>query len=277
MPDTIAGYIDRSRVKGQTYRYAGCPVPTVFTGDIDVVSDDLLSKAMTVTNDGTHGTFPRQEADKYLVTTTEYGDSTYLQSAINCSDRTEYRRIKSGTNDWTQWVSVSAVVDQFNGRIGTLETTVNGNDSTTGLTTKTSDLENYVVNGIGDKAGLWTRVDTIEKAKYGENIANLQTSLNEKIKQIVITQNVSMRTAGEVNGRFQLGTELVYPKNASGTKTGILIGMRVNTAQIAAINGTVYMLCYSENGTKPYINYQKGSGVTFSNVSHEFIFTFYIP
>lgn len=270
MSDTVAGYIDRSYVKGQTYRYAGCPVPTIFTGNINTISDDLLAKAMTVVNDGTHGTFPREEADKYLVTTTEYGDSTYLQSAINCSDRTEYRRIYSNSN-WTQWVSVNAVVDQFNGRIGALETTVNGNDSTVGLATRTNDLEGCVTSGIGDKAGLMTRVDVIERAKYGESITNLQTVLSNKIKQVVITQNISMRTVGEVNGKFQLGTELVYPTGS------ILIGMRVNTNQISAINGTVYMLCYSENGTKPYINYQKGSGVTFSNISHDFIFTFYTP
>jgi len=270
MPDTIAGYIDRSYVKGQMYKYAGCPVPTVFTGDIDTISDDLLVKAILVVNSGNNGTFPKDTADTYLITTVEYGNSTYLQSAVNCSDRTEYRRIKSGSNAWTDWLSVSAVVDEFDGRISKNTEDIGTNS------TRIDNLSN-TVNGTSTTAGLSSRVDVLERGNYGEKITNLQTSLNEKIKQIVITQNVSMRTAGEVNGRFQLGTELVYPTNAGGTKTGILIGMRVNTAYITAINGTVYMLCYSENGTKPYINYQKGSGVTFSNVPHEFIFTFYIP
>ena len=264
MPDTIAGYIDRSYVKGQVYRYAGCPVPTVFTGDIDTISDDLLVKAMIVINDGTHGTFPKDTADTYLITTVEYGNSTYLQSAVNCSDRTEYRRIKSGSNDWTDWLSVSAVVDEFDERIS---------KNTEDIGTNSSRIDNLsnTVNGTSTTAGLSSKVDVLERGNYGEKITNLQTSLSNKIKQVTISQNVSMRTVGEVNGRFQLGTELAYPANS------ILIGMRVNTTYIAAINGTVYMLCYSENGTRPYINYQKGSGVTFSNVPHDFIFTFYTP
>ena len=264
MPDTIAGYIDRSYVKGQVYRYAGCPVPTVFTGDIDTISDDLLVKAILVVNSGNNGTFPKDTADTYLITTVEYGNSTYLQSAVNCSDRTEYRRIKSGSSDWTDWLSVSAVVDEFDGRISKNTEDIGTNS------TRIDNLSN-TVNGTSTTAGLSSRVDVLERGNYGEKITNLQTGLSNKIKQVTISQNVSMRTVGEVNGKFQLGTELVYPTGS------ILIGMRVNTAQITAINGTVYMLCYSENGTKPYINYQKGSGVTFSNVPHDFIFTFYTP
>lgn len=260
----FAGYVDRDIVKGHAYRLAGCPVPTVFTGNIDVISDDIFVKAMLVVNDGTHGTFPKDAADTYLVNTVEYGNSTYLQSAVNCSDRTEYRRIKSGSNDWSQWLSASDVADQFDSRIKTLEDN---------RTVDESDIERLktVIDGTASTAGLTSRVTILENGNYGSKITDLTNKINNKIKQVTISQNITMGTSGEVNGKFQLATELAYPDG------GILIGMRVNTAQIAAINGTVYMLCYAANGTKPYINYQKGSGVTFSQIPHDFIFTFYIP
>jgi hypothetical protein len=274
----ITGYIDRDIVKGHTYRLAGCPVPTVFTGDIDIISDDILVKAMLVVNDGTRGTFPTDGAFTYLVNTIEYGNSTYLQTAVNCSDRKEYRRIKSGSSDWTKWLSASDAADEFSNRIGTLETTINGNDSVVGLTSRTKDLEDRVTNGYntsdGFKSGLITRVDTIEKAGYGTSISNLNTALSEKIKQVVLTQNVSSGTSGEVFKQFQLNDNLVYP--VVGTKTGILISMRADTKWPGAAQGVTLMLIHAENGARPYINLQKGPGVTFDK-EFNFIFTFYIP
>lgn len=260
----IAGYIDRDIVKGHTYRLAGCPVPTVFTGNIDVISDDILVKAMVVVNDGNdRGTFPGGKAGTYLVNTIEYGNLTYLQSAVDCSDNREYRRIKSGSAEWTGWLSASDEVDRFDRRISDLE----GN-----ATADEGDIARLklLVEGNTTTPGLTSRVNVIETANYGSQISDLRSGLNNKIKQVVITQNVKMSTVGETFGKFQLGTELAYPTN------GVLIGMRVNTSHPGNITGVVYMLTYAANGTKPYINYQKGPNVTF-NESHDFIFTFYIP
>lgn len=102
MSENIAGYIDRSYVKGQTYRLAGCPRPLTSTGiDINTISSDLLVKALYVDSTRSSGTFPGLGV--FLITTVEYGNSTYLQTAISLSTGYEYRRIKSGTNSWTEW------------------------------------------------------------------------------------------------------------------------------------------------------------------------------
>lgn len=263
MPDNIAGYIDRSYVKGSTYRYAGCPIPTVFTGNINVVSEDLLVKAMVAVSGTAQGDFPGTVADRFLIQTIKYGNDVYLQTAVT-SDGSEYRRIYTEGSGWTDWNSVSKEFDAVDGRLDELE-------SYKSSSTLTIDKHTKQLDGDGTTPGLTDRVQAIENQGYGTQITLLNTKINNKIQQVVISQNVSMRTSGEVNGYFQLGTELNYPKN------GILIGMAVNTSQIGKIAGTVYMLCYSANGTKPYINYQKGSGVTFSNVPHDFIFTFYVP
>lgn len=263
MPDNIAGYIDRSYVKGSTYRYAGCPIPTVFTGNINVVSEDLLVKAMVAVSGTAQGDFPGTVADRFLIQTIKYGNDVYLQTAVT-SDGSEYRRIYTEGSGWTDWNSVSKEFDAVDGRLDKLESYQRSSKSTIDKHTKQLD-------GDTSTPGLTSRVQAIEDQGYGTKITSLNTKINNKIQQVVISQNITMGTPGEVNGKFQLGTELVYPNG------GILIGMRVNTDKIKAINGTVYMLSYSANGTKPYINYQKGSGVTFSNVPHDFIFTFYVP
>lgn len=263
MPDNIAGYIDRSYVKGSTYRYAGCPIPTVFTGNINVISEDLLVKAMVAVSGTAQGDFPGTVADRFLIQTVKYGDNIYLQTAVN-STGSEYRRIHTEESGWTEWNSVSKEFDAVDGRLDELEFYEESSKLTINKHTKQLD-------GDGTTPGLTARVQAIENQGYGTQISLLNTKINNKIQQVTISQNVSIRTTGEINGYFQLSTELNYPIN------GVLIGMTVNTSQIGKISGTVYMLCYSANGTKPYINYQKGSGVTFSNVPHDFIFTFYVP
>lgn len=108
MSENIAGYIDRSYIKGHYYKYAGCPKPVVTTANIDTISSDILSKAMFVKVGNTAGgTFPPgyAEGDVYLVTTIEYGNSVYLQTAYNASNGYEYRRINSEGN-WTKWLNL---------------------------------------------------------------------------------------------------------------------------------------------------------------------------
>lgn len=267
MSENIAGYIDRSIVKGQTYRYAGASVPTTFVGDINTITEDLLVKAMYVENNGqSTGDFPVAVGGRFLMDTIKYGNDTYLQIAYPLDSCIEYARIYSN-GSWTKWATSNAgdiaeEVQKLRTDVNAIHTDENNNGLLDKLTNDVRKLDSQT-----DPKG---RVTIVEQTV--NTINNTFTEkINNKIKQVVISQNITMGTSGEVNGKFQLGTELVYPTN------GVLIGMRVNTAQIAAINGTVYMLCYAANGTKPYINYQKGSGVTFSQIPHDFIFTFYIP
>lgn len=92
--------------------------------------------------------------------------------------------------------------------------------------------------------------------------------LHDKIQQVTLTQNISISAT---SGYFQLSENLVYPRTDA-----ILIGMRVQTSQISATSGTVYMLANAHNGTQPYIQFQRG-GASFTGRSHDFIFTFYLP
>ena len=112
MPNNIAGYIDRSYVKGSTYRYAGCPIPTVFTGNINVVSEDLLVKAMVAVSGTAQGDFPGTVADRFLIQTIKYGNDVYLQTAVT-SDGSEYRRI------YTEVLNIEEFIQKvLDGRIG---------------------------------------------------------------------------------------------------------------------------------------------------------------
>lgn len=92
--------------------------------------------------------------------------------------------------------------------------------------------------------------------------------LHDKIQQVTLTQNISMSSA---SGYIQLSDNLDYPRSDA-----ILIGMQVRTASVGATTGTIYQLVYWEDGGRPFIQYQRGSS-SFSNVSHDFIFTFYLP
>lgn len=90
----------------------------------------------------------------------------------------------------------------------------------------------------------------------------------DKIQQVILTQNVSMASA---SGYFQLDDALDYP-----APNAILIGMTVRTGSVASTAGTIYSLVYWEDGEQPYVQYQRGA-LNFSNLSHDFIFTFYLP
>lgn len=106
------------------------------------------------------------------------------------------------------------------------------------------------------------------KLKVTEDIEADGVKLHDKIQQVTLTQNVSMSST---SGYFQLSDDLDYPR-----ADAILIGMQVRTGQIGRTAGTVYQLAYWDDGAKPYIQYQRGSS-SFSNISHDFIFTFYLP
>lgn len=268
MPDDIAGYIDRSYVKGLAYKYAAGPIPTVFTGNINEVSDDLLVKAMYVVNDGSAtGDFPTV-GGQYLLNTIRYGNDYYLQTAVTISSDNiiEYSRIYSN-GSWTKWVTsnpgdTKSQVDTLSARVDAIYNT-NVNPNTGMLVDLTSR-----VTALDRENGRVASVETAASTNK-TNIDSLNGKLSNKIQQVTLSRNIKMTSQSETFGQFKLDT-LNYPAN------GILMGMRVNTQWPGNISGVIYMLVYAADGAQPFINYQKAPSVTFNQV-HDFIFTFYVP
>ena len=100
---TIAGYADLAEIKGQYYRYAGCPIPVASsTVNVNTDLENLIAKAIIVTKGQNGGDLP-PELGSYLLTTVEYGNSNYLQTAYSVTSGYEYRRFKFGATAWKDW------------------------------------------------------------------------------------------------------------------------------------------------------------------------------
>ncbi len=169
MSENIAGYIDRSYVKGQTYRYAATPAPTVFTGNIDEISDaNLLSKAMLVNRAQiSGGELPNNFGNTFLITTVKYGNGTYLQTAYLVQadyECWEYRRIYS--NGWTSWIGVDSAINTVDGKIqdakDTADSAYTAINGTNGINSQISTI-NASLNTIENTRipGLSTDIDRV--------------------------------------------------------------------------------------------------------------------
>lgn len=108
------------------------------------------------------------------------------------------------------------------------------------------------------------------KVKITGNLIVNGTPWSGRIQQVTLTQNITINTP-DASGYFQLNDDLDFPD-----PNAVLIGMQVKCQNIAATSGTIYSLVYWEDGQQPYIMYQHAA-VNFSNISHDFIFTFYVP
>lgn len=188
MPDNIAGYADKTYIKGQYYRYAASPKPVVFNGNIDdIVGTDLLVKAMFVTRGEANGTFPSDFGDTFLVQTIKYGTDTYLQTAYLVQsgyDCYEYRRIYSNGN-WTAWIGIDSQIAEvdtkaqdakdtaddcagsistMSGQISSLNSSVNSLNSSIGsvsgqigsVSNRLSTVESRTVNCGKKPLNLWS-------------------------------------------------------------------------------------------------------------------------
>jgi len=208
MSENIAGYIDRSYIKGQTYRYAANPAPVVFTGNIDEISDsDLLAKGMLVVRDQAAGTLP-ETGNTFLITTVKYGNNTYLQTAYLVQtgyECWEYRRIYS--NGWTSWIGVDSSIND-------VDLKVTGPD---GAKTKAEEAL-AAINGSGSSVGLSTRVgnletnvSTIENTELSQirtDIGTVRSDVN-KLSSNIVTQSLY---CASLNG-------LAFTKMAIASKT----------------------------------------------------------
>ena len=189
MSENIAGYIDRSYIKGQTYRYAATPAPIVFTGNIDEISDnDLLSKAMLVTRGQVGGKLPNEFGNTFLITTVKYGNNTYLQTAYLVQsgyECWEYRRIYS--SGWTEWIGVDSAINLVNSKIDGADqkadsalaaiSGTNGiNSQISDINTKINTINNTTIPSLsGDIDQVRGRVGTLETNSSTKDISNTYT------------------------------------------------------------------------------------------------------
>ena len=192
MSENIAGYIDRSYIKGQYYRYAAAPKPVNYSGNIDEISADLLTKAMLVTRGSVGGTLPNDFGNTFLITTLQYGTNTYLQTAYVVQtgyECWEYRRIYSGT--WTAWIGVDSSIKSLNSSISKAQETADAaNNSIKSLSGDVSNLSS-AVSTINNSSlpGLSGRCDNLEG-----RCSNLET-VTSSVSTDVISECINCTTS----------------------------------------------------------------------------------
>lgn len=230
MSENIAGYIDRSYIKGQYYKYAASPKPTVSTANFNTDMEDLLAKAVFVTRGQTAGgTFPNDTDTNFLFTTLEYGNNSYLQIAYSVSTGCEYRRIYLA-GSWSTWYkfdsdvsSISGNVTSLTGRVTTLETSEeSGIPYVTNIANSaktTADAAAQTANGM---AGSINQIDG--------KITSLQQSLSALgPKMALVTKNVSSASL-KLTGQWCISVEISVDISDKGfTKVNnIIIGQATN-------------------------------------------------
>lgn len=207
MSENIAGYIDRSYIKGQYYRYAAAPKPVVFTGDIDDVStSDMLAKSMIVTRGSVTGTLPNDFCNTFLITTTKYGSNVYLQTAYVVQtgyDCWEYRRIYSGT--WSNWIGVESSIKSLNTSIETAQSTADGaKNGVSSLSTEVSNVK-VDVNAINNSSlpGLSNRCTNLESrcSNLEANTSFLTTTVTSECAT-AITSSSTCQLSSAMFSRF---------------------------------------------------------------------------
>ena len=181
MSENIAGYIDRSCIKGQIYKLAGCPKPVVAgdTVNINEISSSLLSKAVYATKGQTAGgDFPNptdiQEGLVFLITTIEFGNGVYLQSATSMDTQIEYKRINTN-GIWTNWRSADSTANEAKGLASDAKGDVEQ------LSDTVSDLQEDVFSTDSDKTGsIQNQINRIKGTSDGnsENIISISSKLD---------------------------------------------------------------------------------------------------
>ena len=182
----IAGYIDRSYIKGQYYMYAAAPRPVVSNANINEISSDLLSKAMFVTRGQTAGTLPDDSGTIYLITTVQYGtgvNTIYLQTAFSATTGYEYRRIYNGS--WLEWIGVDSSIKAVDEKVESVKANTESN------TTNIATLENTVAN-LGSSV---SNASSLANSAYGmastanNNFSSLSTRLSPLGSKIAMVEN----------------------------------------------------------------------------------------
>ena len=258
MSENIAGYIDRSYIKGQYYRYAACPKPAVSAANFNEISEDILAKALFIARGQTAGgTFPNDTDNNFLLTTVEYGSSIYLQTAYSVSDGCEYRRIYSNGN-WTDWFKFDSKVNAINTNYENLSNQVN--DIKTNTETGLPYAINLANSAVGTANGAKTTAESFSGSinSINNSIESLKTSLQPLgPKMVLVTKTVS--SAGlTLTGQWCISGEISIDISDKGftTVTNVLVG-QATSPNFPAI---VYLTGFNKNTIKyHYGSYAQGT------------------
>lgn len=255
MPE-ITGYADTISVKGYYYKLASSPKPVVFTGNIDEVSEDLLSKAMFVTRGQVSGTLPNDFGNNFLITTVKYGDDTYLQTAYLVQTNYEcyeYRRIYSGS--WTNWIGVDSEIKAVDSKIqGVKEVADSCNQSISTINNQISGLNN-TVNTLNNSTiptlsgtvnSLSNRVSVVEGRTIFGDISSLytitKTSGDSKWNSAIVSAS---RFGNSVNMSIEFGFNKGTWSAGSTPYTGTLSGgpLPIYTCRLVAYYASSVLMC----------------------------------
>ena len=188
---TIAGYADLAEIKGQYYRYAGCPIPVASsTVNVNTDLENLIAKAIIVTKGQNGGDLP-PELGSYLLTTVEYGNSNYVQTAYSVESGYEYRRFKFGATDWTTWKDVTLY--------GANDTT-DLQDTVRSQGTAINKINNETIPNLIDSNNPYTIKKAMGNAEIANTTANnalsLAQSANSKIDTTPVTYTFTKSSGG---------------------------------------------------------------------------------
>ena len=190
MPN-IAGYANIINVKGENYRLAADPKPVVFTGDIDDLSnpDDMLRRAMKVTNGQVLGTLPSDGSTDFLIRTIQYGTDIYLQTAYASPSGREYKRVYAG--EWTDWIGIDS-------EINTAKSMANSASSAASSASKdVSSLQGTVSTLSGNVTTLKKDLQSVSNSVSTLNsTVNNRTTMTDVSSQYIITKATSGSNIG---------------------------------------------------------------------------------
>lgn len=255
MPE-ITGYADVISVKGHYYRLASSPKPVVFTGNIDEVSENLLSKAMFVSRTQVSGTLPNDFGTNFLITTVKYGDDTYLQTAYLVQTNYEcyeYRRIYSGS--WTNWIGVDSEIKAVDSKIQSVKEVADScNQSISAINTQIFGLNNTVntlnnstiPNLSGTVTSLSNRVSVVEGRTVVGDISSLYTITKTKADAKWNSAIVSAsRFGNSVNMSIEFGFNKGIWHAGDTPYEGTLSGgpLPIYTCRLVAYYGSSILMC----------------------------------
>lgn len=233
MSENIAGYIDRSYIKGQYYKYAASPKPVVFSGNIDDISDDeLLVKTMFVTRGQVSGTLPNDFGNNFLITTVKYGDSAYLQTAYLIQTNYEcyeYRRIYFGS--WTDWIGVDSQIKAVDDKIQSVKDSSDRNSQniatiSSQISSINSNIQTITDSTLPGMSGTVTNLDN--RVRAVEN----KTTITDISNQYEITKTGGGWTINSI-GASKFGNVVNMNIQFKGSGSSVSAGSNAFTGTIS--------------------------------------------
>lgn len=161
MADRYEGkYIDREYVNGQWAGIKAGPMPIAYTGSIQ--DPDKLRNTSLIIPSSSDGAPSVSGSPSFAVTTIRYGDSAYIQQAIDLTSLNVYLRYYNGTS-WGAWVA--------------------GNDNTS-IDTQIASI----------KSSITTLSNSLASVRTTANAANTQASTNKNSITSINSKNNTQDT-----------------------------------------------------------------------------------